>query len=88
MKNYYDFSSIHLYYFEYLFSLELEIEIGINAIKTILNKKNLIIDESNSKLAESIENDNYLKSLEKEFKDEYINHHEKHYTWDDRYRKY
>lgn len=72
MKNLYDFSSIHLYHLEYLFHLEFDIEIGIDAIRTILNKQNLIIDESNSKLTSLIEKDEYLKSLNKEEREDYI----------------
>jgi hypothetical protein len=72
MKNNYDFSSMHLYCFEYLFSLEFEIEIGIDAIKTILNKQDIIIDETKSKLTKSIEEDDYLKSIKKEDREDYI----------------
>ena len=73
MKNNYDFSSIQLYYLEYLFSIEFEIEIGIDAIKTILNKQYLIIEQSKSLLIESIEKDEYLKTIEEEHKGDYIN---------------
>lgn len=73
MKNNYDFSSIQLYYLEYLFSIEFEIEIGIDAIKTILNKQYLIIEQSKSMLIESIKKDEYLKSIEEEHKGDYIN---------------
>lgn len=73
MKNLFNSDSIYLYRLEYLFNIELDIEITIDAITSILEEQSLIIKKTKSKIEKTIKNDDYFKKLKIEDRSDYIN---------------